>query len=674
MPPRDMDARYTAVIARGQTVPSAAADPVSRPLHALIVEDSPEEAELIVRELERGGFAVVYERVQTAEAMRDALGRARWDVVLSDYRLPNFSAPAALELLQSTGADLPFIIITGTIGEETAVAALKAGAHDFLVKDRLARLIPAIEREMGDHRQRRERRRAEEALRASEAQYRSLVDHAVFGIYRATVDGRFLTLNRSLVAMLGYDCADDLIDAGMANLFVTPEVGLEFFRRSRWQGYLAGTEALWRRKNGDHVRVRLSGRLTQDPASELPVFEVIVEDITDQHRLREQLRQAQKMEAVGQLAGGIAHDFNNMLTAILGYAELLTDQIGPDKAIGRDLREIRIAAERAAALTQQLLAFSRKQVIAVTPIDLSALVRNLEPMLRRLLPESIRIDCVLADDLHLVMADAAQLEHLLINLSVNARDAMPGGGALTIATANITLDRAFVAAHPGAVEGAYAALSVTDTGTGMPPEVLRRIFEPFFTTKEPGRGTGLGLAAGYGTVKQHGGYISVDSQPGHGSTFTSHFPRASIETPALTTHSRQSSPVGAETVLLVEDEGGVRAFAKIALQRFGYRVLEAESAETALRLLDSLDMPIDLLLTDVVLPCMGGRELARLVNKAHPDTPVLFMSGYATALRTEEGFQLPGVHLLEKPFTAQILLTKTRELLGSSAERRQGLA
>ncbi len=520
---------------------------------------------------------------------------------------------------------------------------------------------------MGDHQQRRERRRAEEALRASEQEYRSLVDHAVFGIYRTTVDGQFLTINPALVAMLGYESAAELRDVGMASLFVDQEVGLEFFQQSHARGHIAGTEAVWRRKNGDHVRVRLSGRLTKDRGSHHPVFEVIAEDVTEQHRLHEQLRQAQKMEAVGQLAGGIAHDFNNVLTAILGYSELLTDQIGPDKAIGRDLREIRVAAERAASLTQQLLAFSRKQVIAVTPIDLSALVSNLEPMLRRLLPESIRIECALAEGLDLVMADATQLEHLLINLSVNARDAMPSGGTLTISTGSRVIDRAFVLEHQGSAEGAYAALAVTDTGIGMSREVQQRIFEPFFTTKERGRGTGLGLAAVYGTVKQLGGYIGVDSQEGRGTTFTSYFPKVARATPEPKVASAKSTPVGAETVLLVEDENGVRAFTKTALQRFGYRVVEAESAESALALLEGLDTPIHLLLTDVVLPGIDGRELARRVSERRPDTRVLFMSGYATALRNEEGFQVPGVELLEKPFTAQVLLTRTRQLLGADS-------
>ncbi|HKT80677.1 MAG TPA: response regulator [Vicinamibacterales bacterium] len=631
-------------------------------LRVLIVEDSADDADVIAREIASHGYTLVLERVESEREMRAALSRGRWDVILSDYHLPQFSAPEALRVVQNSRADIPFLIVSGMVGEEAAVAALKAGAHDYLVKDRLARLVPAIERAMRDCCERSERRRAEEALRVSEAQYRSLVEHAVSGIFRATEDGRLITINPALVAMLGYGSRDELRDVEMFQLFASSEAAVEFFNGVREREHVAGFEAKWRRKTGDGIRVRLSGHFTRSIGAQ-SMFEVMAEDITEPHRLQEQLRQAQKMEAVGQLAGGIAHDFNNVLTAILGYAELLTDQIGPDKPIGRDLREIRVAAERAAALTQQLLAFSRKQVISVTPTDLSKVVRNLEPMLRRLLPESIRIICRLSDRLHPVLADATQLEHLLINLAVNARDAMTDGGTLTISTENAVLDREFVAAHDGASAGTYAAISVSDTGTGMSPDVQRRIFEPFFTTKERGRGTGLGLAAVYGTVKQLGGYIAVDSALGRGTTFTSYFPKTdSNERPAAVS-VRAPSAVGIETVLLVEDEDGVRSFAKIALERFGYRVLEADSAESALVRLESLSRPIDLLLTDVVLPGVNGRELARRIGERYPATRVLYMSGYATALRNEAGFQEPGLHVLEKPFTPQALFTKMREVL-----------
>jgi PAS domain S-box-containing protein len=584
--------------------------------------------------------------------------------VLSDYSMPRFTAPAALAILQTSGRDVPFIIISGTIGEDAAVAALKAGADDFLVKGRLARLAPAIEREMEDLAHRREHRRAEEALRVSEARYRSLVEHAVFGIYQATIDGRFLAVNPALVTMLGYESAEDLLGVGLANLYVDSAARAATLGHGDGRVQPTSETAMWRRRTGQEIRVRLSGRRTEEPLSHQPVFEVIVEDVTEQHRLQEQLRQAQKMEAIGQLAGGIAHDFNNMLTAILGYTELLTDQIGPDKPIGEDLRQIKGAAERAAGLTRQLLAFSRKQVLAVVPINLTDVVRILEPMLRRLLGEPITISTDLGDPLNLVLGDATQLEHLLINLSVNARDAMPQGGTLVIATRNIDLDAAFVITHPGARTGSYVAMSVTDTGQGMDSQTKAKIFEPFFTTKERGRGTGLGLAAVYGTVKQLNGYIDVTSEPGHGSAFSIYLPRTVQEPPVHQARSLTTSPPGHETILLVEDEKGVRAFVKVTLQRFGYRVLESGTAEEALTLIQTYDGPIHLLLTDVILPRMDGRKLAQHATQHRPQLHVLFMSGYADRLGTIEGFLEQGVQLLEKPFSAQALLTKTREVLG----------
>jgi PAS domain S-box-containing protein len=638
------------------------------PLHALIVEDSIDDAQLLVRALERGGYSVVHRRVQTAEQMQAALDEKRWDVILSDYHMPNFSGPAALGVLKANRLDLPFLIVSGTIGEEAAVEALRAGAHDFLVKDRLARLVPAIRRELREVEQRRERQLAEEALRGSEAQYRSLFEHAVFGIYRATADGRFLAVNPALVAMLGYESATELLGVPLADVFVDPTAREDVAKRIIEKGQVAGAECIWNRKDGEQIRVRLSGRPTQETKGQT-VFEVIVEDVTEQHRLQSELRQVHKMEAIGRLAGGVAHDFNNMLTVILGYAELLTEQLGKDKPIGRDLLEIQAAAERAASLTRQLLAFSRKQVLAITTVDLSAVVRNVEPMLRRLLGEPITIRTVLANDLQPVMADVMQLEHLLVNLAVNARDAMPKGGILTIATGNATLDRSFVATHPGAKAGDYATLQVGDTGIGMRPEVQQRIFEPFFTTKERGQGTGLGLAAVYGTVKQLGGYIGVESELDRGSTFTIYLPktdRAAIELAAG--ESAESPPIGTETILLVEDESGVRAFARTVLQRFGYRVLEADSGEAALLLLETFNGTIDMLLTDVVLPGIDGRELAIRVTRDRPSLPVLFMSGYAAELRTGHGFLAPGMPLLEKPFTAQVLLSRTRQLLGVDNE------
>jgi PAS domain S-box-containing protein len=410
--------------------------------------------------------------------------------------------------------------------------------------------------------------------------------------------------------------------------------------------------------------VQERARISYDPAGRaLSVLSVGL-DVTDKKLLEAQFLRAQKMEALGMLAGGVAHDFNNLLTSILGFSELLTEQIGPDKPIGRDLREIMNAAQRGAALTRQLLAFSRKHVLAVTALDLNQVVRNLETMLHRLLGEHITIKTALADPLRPVMADATQLEQVLMNLCVNARDAMAQGGILTIETRNADLDVQFAATHPGATPGSYALLCVGDTGIGMSSEIQARIFEPFFTTKERGRGTGLGLAAVYGIVKQLDGYVGVETAPGHGTTFQIYLPETDRAIQAPIVQRAAGSPVGTETILVVEDEDGVRAFIRLVLQRFGYRVLEAPDAEAALTLLDEEKGPIHLLLTDVILPKMHGKELALRATRDHSEIQVLFMSGYPDGMDSAGGGLEPGVQLLEKPFTAQALLVRIRQLLG----------
>jgi len=386
----------------------------------------------------------------------------------------------------------------------------------------------------------------------------------------------------------------------------------------------------------------------------------ITRDVTERRSLEEQLRQSQKMEAVGQLAGGIAHDFNNMLTTILGYADLISGQIGPDKPLGRDLAEIRAAAQRASALTRQLLAFSRKQVLSLAPLNLTQVVRNLEPMLRRLLGERVAIETDVAEDLAPVVADAVQMEHALINLAVNARDAMPNGGRLTIVARNTTMSEAAAGPH-GVAAGPYVMVSVTDTGVGIPSDILPRVFEPFFTTKEPGRGTGLGLAVVYGTVKQLGGLVHVDSEPGRGSTFALYVPQVAPPQQQASIAKVETPQPGTETVLLVEDEPNVRAFTATSLRRFGYSIVEADSAEAALARLDEFDGPIDLLLSDVMLPGMDGCRLAVSVTRIRPTTRVLLMSGYAPSM-LDQPLDLKA-QFLPKPFTAQALLAKVRDAL-----------
>jgi diguanylate cyclase (GGDEF)-like protein len=381
--------------------------------------------------------------------------------------------------------------------------------------------------------------------------------------------------------------------------------------------------------------------------------------------LQQHIMEAQRLEAVGQLAGGVAHDFNNALTAIMGYTDLLTEQIGPDKPIGRDLQEIVGAAQHAASLTHQLLAFSRKQSVSTVEVDLNDVVERAEAMLRRVLGERIVVATQLAGDLHAIAANTSQLEQIVVNLCVNARDAMPEGGTLTIQTRNVE-----TAAEPGAEPAAFVELSVTDTGIGMPEEVKARIFEVFFTTKGPGKGTGLGLAAVHGIVSQMNGSIQVDSEPGHGSTFRILLPCAD-HVPAGRATAAPPVPVpavmGLETILLVEDEAAVRQFAAIALERHGYRVLEAHSGEAALKLLEGLSCPIDLLLTDIVLPGIDGCELAARVERLRPEAATLFTTGYSDALRQNALTAEEPLVVLHKPFTARALLEKAREAIDQRA-------
>jgi PAS domain S-box-containing protein len=389
----------------------------------------------------------------------------------------------------------------------------------------------------------------------------------------------------------------------------------------------------------------------------------IIRDITEAKRLENQLQQAQKMEAVGQLAGGIAHDFNNLLTIVTGRSELLLHRLRADDPIRPDLALIKSTGERAAALTSQLLAFSRRQVLQPRVLRLNSVVDDVAPMLRRLIGEHINLVTTLAPDLALVKADAAQLDQVIVNLAVNGRDAMHGGGRLTLETSNVVVDDAFVARHPGLRPGSYVALTVTDTGSGMDTAVQARIFEPFFTTKEPGKGTGLGLAMVYGIVKQHEGYIAVESEPGRGSRFQILLPQVDDAVAATAEAAAPASDRASATVLLVEDEEGVRAVATEMLAAAGYRVLEAATPGEALRVFRSMRSQIDLLLTDVVMPEMSGRELANRLLPIKPELKVLFMSGYTDDAIAHHGVLVAATNLLAKPFSGPALRAAVAQAL-----------
>jgi nitrogen-specific signal transduction histidine kinase/ActR/RegA family two-component response regulator len=395
---------------------------------------------------------------------------------------------------------------------------------------------------------------------------------------------------------------------------------------------------------------------------EVKSFEMIAEDVTERRVLEEQLRQSQKMEAVGRLAGGVAHDFNNLLTVIKGYSELMLDQVKQGDPLRDEVEEVKKAADRAATLTRQLLAFSRKQVLEPKVLDLNQVVTTMERLLRRLLGEDIQFHTQLAPDLGRVKADPGQTEQVIMNMAVNARDAMPVGGKLTISTANVTVSAPARPEHT-IPAGAYIVLTVTDTGIGMDADTRSRIFEPFFTTKDQGKGTGLGLSTVYGIVKQSGGYISVQSEPGMGASFEIYFPRVNEAVDAAADTSTAQRRRGYETILLVEDEDGVRALTRQILQKHGYTVLETSHGGEALLACENHKDAIHLLLTDVVLSQMSGRELAQRLAQLRPEMKVLYMSGYSEDAILQHGVLGSGTSFLQKPFNTETLITKVREIL-----------
>ena len=513
---------------------------MDREIRILFVEDSREDAELEERALRKSGLLFQSKRVWSRDECVRALREFRPDIIISDYSLPHMDGMAVLEAARQFCPDIPFLFVSGTIGEERAVESLKRGATDYIIKDRL---------------------------------------------------------------------------------------------------------------EGFPLKVRRALKETADRA--------------ENRRLEEQLRHSQKVEAIGRLAGGIAHDFNNLLTAIIGYSTIALTNLDENDPVSADILEIKKAGQRAATLTSQLLAFSRKQVLQPRVLNLNDVITNTDKMLRRLIGEDIELVTLLGADLDSVKADPGQIEQIIVNLAVNARDAMPQGGRLIIETTNIELDDEFSRKHVGIKPGPYVMLAVNDNGVGMDVDTQLHLFEPFFTTKEIGKGTGLGLSTVYGIVKQSGGSILVYSEPGEGTMFKIYLPRVAEKPEALeaTSKGRTEKLSGTETVLVVEDEGPVRRLVQTILERNGYSVLEANNGEEALRLMARHEGPIHLLLTDVVLPKMSGPQLAQSMTTLHPGIRVLYMSGYADKASVQQGLLNSSTAFLQKPFTPDALAGKVREVL-----------
>jgi PAS domain S-box-containing protein len=636
-------------------------------LRILFVEDSEQDAELLMRYLRKHGVDFSSRRVQTASDMRDALSRQAWDLVISDYSMPSFGAGAALETLRSTGLDLPFIIVSGTIGEETAVSALKAGAHDFLPKDRLGRLVPAIEREVREAHERSQRRLAEKALSETRQRMQFAMEAAGVGTWEVDLCSGRAVWSDVFERMHGLEpysaqgTIDDFISTVHASerervreyvsRVLTEPDDFKFEYRTTWPD------------GSDHSIVSF-GRTVANANGDLTRAAGIAIDITHQKTLEEQLQQAQKMESIGNLAGGIAHDFNNVLTVVTGYCQFLLDRFKDDPGACDDVGQIRRAADSAAALTRQLLAFSRRQVLAPRVLCLNDVLSDLQKMLRRLIEAHVRIELKLARDLPLVNIDPGQIEQVVMNLSVNARDAMHDEGVLTIETATVELDEAYARAHVDVQPGRYVRFAVSDTGSGIPPEILPRVFEPFFTTKPTGKGTGLGLATVFGIVKQSGGHLAVESEVGRGTTFRIFLPVAKPDVVTSDVHAPVvgESLDGTETVLIVEDDARLRTLDHRILTRHGYTVLVASSCAEALRTCAEHEGEIHVVLTDVVMPGGSGKRVADWVAQHRPSTKVIYMSGYTDNTITRDAL-LPGMQYLQKPFAPDMLVRKVREVL-----------
>ena len=642
-------------------------------LRVLFVEDSAMDAELVAAELERGGYRVDYERVDTEEAFLGALDDGNWDLIISDFSMPHFDGLRAFELFKAKRLDVPFIFVSGAMGEERAVRAMQAGARDYILKGQLGRLNAAVQRELAEAASRRKRREAEAAKRREQSRLGVALQATGAGVFEHRVPADTVGYyNDRFAEIFGLRRGDLPSSERFPEWFLEQIHPDDRERAAQHQrDFVSGAsrdfalECRVRHSDGSWRDVTcLADAAERDSSGRVVDLVGVMLDRTEEKRLEEQFRQAQKMEAIGQLAGGIAHDFNNLLTVISSFGEFVLERLEPGSEVHADMEEVLNAARRAETLTAQLLAYSRRRPVAPAVVNVNKQVADVDKMLRRLLGDSIEFRTDLADKLWNTCIDAGGLEQILVNLAVNARDAMPDGGRLAIETANSTVGPEFLeSTRTDIPPGRYVTISVTDTGTGMDEQTRQRLFEPFFTTKAPGKGTGLGLATCYGIVKQAGGFIWVYSEPGHGTTFRILLPAAEEEAePDIeTTHSEKLR--GDETLLVVEDDEAIRRLVVRLLTMLGYDVLEAVSSAHALEIAGNSDRPIDGVLTDVVMPDGQGPELVQQLSARHPGIKTIYMSGYTRgAIELDET-----IVLVQKPFSRRDLARKVRDALDREA-------
>ncbi|BAZ18083.1 multi-sensor hybrid histidine kinase [Calothrix sp. NIES-4071] len=637
-------------------------------LRILIVEDSEDDTLLTLRELRRGGYRLDYVRVDTSVAMESALDQQPWDIVIADYSMPAFSAPEALKILQSRKLDLPFIIISGTIGEDTAVAAMKAGASDYLIKGNLARLVPAVERELREAIERHKRHSAEKALQQAEQQIReqaALLDVATDAICVQDLEHNLLFWSKGAERLYGWEAAS-ILGKSAVQLLYKDDDNLPNFeamvamlaREGNWQGELQQVT-----KNGKDIVVESRWTLIRDLEGNPKSILNVSTDITEKKQLQAQFLRAQRLESVGTLASGIAHDFNNILTPILAVAQLLPLKLpNLDDNTKQLLNILEDSAKRGADLVKQILSFTRRGVEgSCTIVQARHLLLDVAKVAQRTFPKSIKTQTDIAPDLWTIFADATQIHQVLMNLIVNARDAMPDGGILDINATNLWVDQSYARMHMDATVGSYIVITVTDTGTGIAPSIIDRIFDPFFTTKEVGKGTGLGLSSAMGIIKNHNGFLNVYSELGKGSSFRVYLPSCQVNESEGKVDVSASNGNG-ELILVVDDETIICEVTKTTLLSHNYKVLTANDGIEALALYAQYKKDIDLVLIDLMMPSMDGDTTILTLQRMNPQVKIIAMSGLISKANTcDKSLNLQ--EFLPKPFTTQALLSTIQKVL-----------
>ena len=640
----------------------------SETLAVLLLEDNPVDAELAIRKLKSAGLQARVEGARSAREFQERVQEKTYDIILGDFRIPGWTGLEAVKWLRASGNNTPFILVTGTLGDELAIECLKSGVNDYVLKDNLERLPTAVRRALAEEALRQERDHAEDELRKSEEQYRLLFQANPHPMWVFDVETlRFLAVNDAALHHYGYS-PTEFLNMTVKDIRPPEEIRpfLESAKSQRHSAALGFYSEPWKhkKKDGTVIDVEVSAHFITFRGRRAKL--VMVNDVTERKRLEEQFLQAQKMEAIGRLAGGMAHDFNNLLMIIGSYAHLTRTALSDEEKTGHYLNHISSAVKKATLLTQQLLSFSRKHIHDLRTIDLNGLVTDFCKMLPSLLGEDVQMKVATSPEECVIYCDKGLIEQVIMNLVVNARDALPYGGLITVATGLMRMDAEDIREVAGMKPGEYVLLSVTDTGTGMDEITKAKIFEPFFTTKEAGKGTGLGLSTVFAIIKQCQGHIITHSELGKGTAFKIYFPHvkshAEVSVPAP---EAEDQPSGTETILLVEDEQALRMATAEFLELKGYRVLTAENTEHALEIAQTHE-DIDLLLTDLVMPRRSGVDLARAIIEHRPEIAVIYMSGF-----TESNVKrdlAPLSILLQKPFSLTTLATTIRKMLDRTPE------